>query len=546
MTPRFGHPIKAPVRSFESVQVFEPTLGLDASQPSTDAPLGTTPDSDNYIFRDGALEMRPGLTARGTSAQPLGDNVVTGMHQLVSVVEGRYPIASGTTQAAVYGQAATPNGWSVLSYVSAFGLNDPPNLTAGSHYADFTQIYYPTADENLAIWGTGSYQSLYCTLSNTTIFSSLTGAPQAKYVTTLDNYVLAYNVRQGSSDFVQRVQWSDRGSCSSWTQGLFGFEDLMTMKGQGTRIVVQDNKAILFSEQEIWQGVQREWPFQWSFQPYDTSRGCPYSWTVCGTPMGTMFLGKDYQVYLLPSGGGPAQPIGQRLHRKIRNLIDQPSRAWAVYDNTYGQYQLYYPIQGGSGYPQRAVFLDVNEGSWAPQSFDRGGATRSLTRGAEITVASSATTYGGLAAAGLRYADLAMTYAQMGGASELRAMLVGSSNGTLYYLNSNATNDDGTAIPAYWNSTVLAGSDPSEQKTITEFRMDYQANSASSVTIGFSQTQGATMTGQTQVALAPVSGVSQVIAYPYVAARYPSFQITTEGARSRIFRFYVKFRRGGR
>lgn len=545
MTAKFGYPLNVRVHSTESVLIIEPVLGIDASQPSVDAPLGSTPSSDNWIMREGGLEPRPCLSLRNTTPQPFGTDPVLGVVELQSVANTKYPVASGTTRWAVYGQAVTPNGWSVLSYVSAGGMNDPPALAA-TDYWDYTQTYWALRDDNILYGAAGSYQTLYVTQSDTTVFSSMTGAPRARYVTSLDNYVLAFNIREGSADLVQRVQWNDRGSASSWTGGLSGFEDLMSMKGQGTRAINQDNKVLLFSDQEVWQGVQRDFPFTWSFAPYDTSRGCPYSWTIAATPLGTMFLGKDYQVYLLPKGGGPSQPIGQRLHRTIRNLIDQPNRAWAVYDNTLSQYQLHHAIRGGSGRPQRAAYLDINSGSWAPQSFDRAGGNLSLTRGTEITLSSSATTWGGLQAAGITWANLNMTWAELGGVSEERAILAGSSAGTLYYFNSNATSDNGTPVECRWASSGLVGEDPSQQKTINEFRVEYQGDSSSSLTVRFSQTLGASYGLQTRLDLPAVSGMSQSIAYPYLAARYPSFEISSEGHRHRLFRFFVKFRRGGR
>lgn len=521
-------------------------LGLDVSQPGVDAPLGSTPNSDNWIMREGGLEARPMLSLRETTPQPFGNDVVAGVYELVGVTNTRTPIASGTTRWAVHGQAATPNGWSVLSYVSSYGLNDPPSLAAGTDYWDFSQTYYAARDQNLAIGAAGSYQTLYVTQSDTTTFSSLTGAPRAKYVATLNDYVVAFNMKDGNGTYVQRVSWNDRGSASSWTGGLSGFQDLLSMKGAGTRAFVQDNKLMLTTDAEIWQGVPADFPFTWNFSPYDTTRGCPYSWTVSNTPLGTMFLGKDYQVYLLPKGGGQATPIGQRLHRTIRNSIDNPWRAWAVYDNTYSQYQLYYAIKGGSGYPQRAVYLDIGAGSWAPQSFDRSGGAISLTRGAEINVSSSATTWGGLQAAGLKWSDLNMSWAELGGTSEARAILTGSSAGTMYYFNSAATSDNGTPVESRWQSTGLGGEDPSTQKTVREFRVDYQGDSASSLTVRFSQNLGGSYGINTQLNLPAVSGLSQAIAYPYFAARYPSFEISSEGQRPRLFRFWMSFRRGGR
>src|SRR6478609_346394 len=138
--PRWGIGSNVQPRSADSILIVEPTLGIDSSQPSVDAPLGSTP--------------------------------ALGGMELVSTVDGRYPVVSSTTRWAAYGLSGSPNGWSVLSYVSSGGLSDPPNLAATDYY-DFAQIYYPLRDENLAIAGASSYQSLYCTQSNTTLFSTL-------------------------------------------------------------------------------------------------------------------------------------------------------------------------------------------------------------------------------------------------------------------------------------------------------------------------------------------------------------------------------------
>jgi hypothetical protein len=540
MPPRFGIPLNIRIRSTESVLVVEPVLGLDVSQPSVDAPLGSTPESSNYVMRDGALEPRPMLARRGVTSQPFGNSPILGGHELVSVANVKYPLVSGTTRLATYGQAANPNDWSVLSYVSSYGLNDPPALAA-TNYWDWTQIYSADRDENWAVGAAESYQTLYVTQSNTTVFSSLTGAPAAKYVAAYDNYLLAFNMREGSADLVQRVRWNDRGSASSWTGGLAGFEDLLAMKGQGTKIVTQDGALRLFSDQEIWQGVPGDVVAPFRFAPYDTSRGAPYSGTITQTPAGTIFLGRDYQLYLLPSGGGPSQGIGGRLHQKIRNEIDFPERAWSVYDNTLSQYQLFYPIRGGSGYPEKAVYLDMQSGSLAPQTF-----THSVTRGVEIEVSSSATTYGGLQAAGIRFADLNMTYGQLAGTSQGRAVLVGTSSGTLAYFNSAATNDLGSAVESKWRSTGLAGEDPSHQKSVNEWRVDYQADSSSSLTVRFSTTLGATFGNSVAVDMPSASVMSQAIVHTYHSVRHPMFEVSSEGQRYRLYRFWVQFRRGGR
>jgi hypothetical protein len=537
----YGMPLRIPNRSLTSVLLVEPTLGVDVSQPSMDAPLGSTPDSQNYIMREGALEPRPMLSLRQTNAQPMATIPILGGLEAISVTGERYPVVSGTTRWAWYSNTS----WSLLSYVSAFGVNTPPS-GADTDYWDFTQIYYPERDDNLAIGANGSYQSLYCWQSNTTLFSTLTGAPRATTVAAFDNFLVAANIRSVNSDYVQRVQWSDRGSCSSWTQGLAGFEDLLQMRGDITRLLPLENRLVVLGENEIWNGYRSDFPNLFVFQPLDTSVGCPYPWTAAVTPRGILFLGRDYHVYLLPKEGGQPVSIGQRLHRAIRNVIDRPERSWGAWDHTTGVYQLHYAIKGGVGRPQRAVWLNMESGSWAPQSYDPIGGGLALTRGFEVQLSSSATTWGGLQAAGITWASLNATWADLAGSSEERAILAGSSTGTLFYMNSAATSDNGTAVRSYWQSSALAGDTPSVTKTMTRLYVDYQAESTSTVSIAISQNQGASFDVAQPISLPASSGVSQARADVYVASRYPTFRIESEGVRYRVYRFLAELRYGGR
>jgi len=259
-----------------------------------------------------------------------------------------------------------------------------------------------------------------------------------------------------------------------------------------------------------------------------------------------MFLSRTYQVYLVPKTGGPPAPIGQRLHRRIREMIDHPEMAWGGYDPHTETYQLTYPIRGGSGRPQRAAWLHLETGAWAPQSYDVVAGGLSPTRGADVQRSSVGTTWAQLQASGIRWADLGLTWGQLAGASQERMLLVGSSNGTIYYLNSNATSDNGTPVRSYWQSTALLGELPSRVKTTTRLAIDYQATSASSLTVAFSQSQGASFEAGAVVALPAADGVSQVEAHTYVAARYPTFRVESEGFRYRLYRFLVEMRIGGR
>src|SRR3989449_7215832 len=549
---KFGYPARVGQQdSLDSVLIVEPTLGLDVSHPSVNAPMGATPYSENYIIRDGGLEPRPVLALKNANPQ-LVDRVLGGA-EVVSVTGIRYPFVSGSTRPIWYSNGS----WSVLSYVSSYGINDPP-AGINTNYYDVTQIYDAGNDENLAVFAhDGAPQRLFCWKSGATVYSTLTGSPAAKYVTAFNDYLVAFNIGTGGN-FVQRVQWSDRGSNSSWTGGLSGFADLLDMRGQGTRIMAQENRLILFSEYEVWEGTNVAFPFVFTFDPVDRSVGCPYPWTAATTPAGIFFLASDFNVYLVSKFGGPAPVGGKTVQRYSRDNIDQQGRAWAVYDGTYNQYQLYFPNNRGSGFPQQALFLNVAEvqyspllsqvgqGAWALQTFDKTGGNLSLTRGFEANVTSSATSWGGMQAAALKWNDEALSWAQLGGASETRAMHIGSSTGTMYQFDSNATTDNGTAVRSIWRSPALFGYQPNRQKTMGRIRVDYISTSQSTVSFEASRNQGASFEPAVQLSLPANSYLSEAIAHVYASARYPMFQVSSEGERYRLFRFWLSVRAGGR
>lgn len=551
-TSRYGQALPAP-RSAVTVLVVEPTLGFISSQPPTDLPVGASPASENFMMSDtGSLRPRPVLSQHTANANPMAV-LVTGGAEIQSSVGSRFNLVSGTTRLAYYSTAS----YSPLSQVSAGGAAYVAWSATTHDRTDICQIYEPTNDEMLAVVSTtSSYNTLVTWKSGATIFSVLTQAPRARWLAPFDNFVLAGNIRDvgsAQSKYVQRVQWSDRGNPFSWTPGaasLAGNQDLLDATGQIQRIIAQESRVVIFFDEEIWVGVRGSFPNVFQFAVLDRSVGTPYGKTAVDTPKGIIFLGRDFMVYLLPKEGGPAVPIGSAVQPFLRDNVGTPENAWAVYDSVRRQYCLYHPMRAVNNLPTRGLWLNVETGAWGPMRWDQTAAIRNLTAGwpGLLATGTEGITWSALSALGTTWAALQGTWASLMPTSSYgqQVTYIGSSNGTVWYLNSAGTTDDGTPRESKWRSGAYGGDAPEAQKAVNGFRMDYRADVASTVSVKFSRDQGATFDSAITISLPIATQQSNAVGYPYTTSRYPMFEISTMDSFVDIYRTWIPMRRGGR
>lgn len=547
---RYGTPLNIPISSAVSVLILEPTLGFALNQPETDLRPGQTPEAVNMLMREGAITLRPTLSAFTGNENPVGP--ITGGANIISSVGTEYPFVSGATRFAYY----SAGSWSSpLSYVSAGGMGTPTS-TDSYDFTDITQVYSPNVDENIAILGFQSYQTLLAWKSGTTTISSITSAPRARYVTTFDNFVMALNVRDvGSveSRYVQRVQWSDRGDPVQWdptaSNSLAGYEDLLDAKGEGTRLITLDDRVLIFFEDEIWQGVRATGASSFQFSAMDRTIGCPYPWTVTQTPLGVFFLGRDMMVYVIQKGSAAASPVGYPVQKRLRDRIDHPHKAWGVWDQATNTYQLWYPVRGGPSTAEEALFLNVGENSFAPQSLIHAAGELSAHRG--FATSPAATTgsvrWSDISATGETWGSVGSTWGDMYGLTDAAARIiaVGTSSGTIGYL-SNGTTDLGIPVEARWRSNALGGETPDRSKVLQELKIDYQASSNATVAIYASRDQGATFDPPSLVTLTQSAQQRTASAYLYTHAEYPTFEVRLSDVNAKLYRFWAQMRVGGR
>ena len=562
MTTPFGAPTQVQPRSIVSTLIVEPTTGFDVSHSALNIAAGATPNSDNFIMRDGRLKPRSGLSMLRLGNDQTGGTPpfrfydVCGGTDAVAVGGTRYLLV-GTRSDSSLGTELQPRmyfrgpgdaSWNTASYTTAAGIFDRPVANA-TNYWDFTQIYLDRTEENIVVGALTSRNSgLYCWQPGQTVFSTLTGSPGAKCVAAFDNYLLAGNVYEGGDTFIQRVRWCDRGSASSWTGGLSGFEDLLSAKGGINRILPLENRIAVFFDDEIWTGTPIDFPGTFRFTPLDTSLGCPYPWTVAVTPRGIVFMARNFQMHLLPKEGGTAVAIGTPIQRSIRDSIEQASRAFGAYDGVNNFYQFYYNSAGSGNLPHRAVFLNLDTGAWMPQSFSSDqGLLRAFT--ANIAL-SNATSWDEIIVA---WDGTTTPWDDMLGLGNERQVVVAVGTGSgVYIYDSAATRDSSgnshvlaySTFSSFWESKGLGEEWPNAQKTATHVALDYIADSRSSVSVRM--LQGADYATGEAVSLHTSSRVSQAYAYPYAPSRYAALRVESEGQDFELERMHVTMRIGGR
>ena len=480
-------------------------LGLVQNESPPNIPPGATPSAQNVLAREGTLEPRYRLAKVGSGSSLMDD--VLAMGEYANVAGTRYPYAISAKTFSYYSGSA----WTFGAYV-ANAVNDTPSA-ADTVYIDSTVIYDPVSDENAVVWVNGTDQAFLAS-AHTKGFSTLTNAPIAKTVAAFDSRVVFGNIVSGGTSLVQRIQYSEKFNPSITTAPTGGFDDLMDARGAIQRMMPDGDRLLVFFDHEVWYGYKVDFPFNVAYLPLDRNVGTVAPWTVCQTPRGVFFLGDDYLPYIIPRGSGP-QPVGLTAWKALRDEIDTPARACAEYNPDLGEVLLIYPVQGGSGRPEKGLALNINTGTWTPQTLDP-----DITRLGVGDVTTSAVTWGGLVGA---WNAQTLTWSQLGGTSSKRAMYAGTSTGTVAAFTSTATNDLGTTVESRY-LVVMPNEDPTRKQYVREVRLDYRSASASSLTLRFSNDFGSLFQQEIGVAL-PVAPISaQTVVGVGMEATYPCIQ----------------------
>lgn len=365
---------------------------LDTEQPAANLPAGVMPRLVNWTPSSEGLTPRLGLRLIGPSTVSSARSVlgigVVGTGYLHSFEDVDIGVAGSgiSLGATVVGFSATSIAYWTGSYWSALTIS-PTHAAQATDYQgvalDSVNVYDPVSDLNAMVWTVGDAQAglgiwqgpnyasapFYSILTQNAL--AFLGARAVGY---FDTRVVVANVVSGVTRIPQRVVWSERGSLYTYAEPTGGTEDLVSMRGGIVRIMDDDDRMVLVGDEEIWAGTKFNFPFDFQFQPLDRTIGTGDPRTVVRTPIGIMFQGYDYNVYLLPKGASKAQPVGNPVWPTIRAQQNAaPSRkdySFAVYDAQRAQYTLFpTTLRGGSGNPFLGFSYNIHRGTWSTSSF---------------------------------------------------------------------------------------------------------------------------------------------------------------------------------
>jgi len=518
--------------------IIEPVKGFNRSQPLNDLEPGETGNSENYIVEDGFLRPRSGLSQ-------FGDNQLADVGLLAiehrDVVGQRFPVIASPRTAAFFSTS-----WSTLSYVIR-GSGQAANDLSGDSSHDFfaTSVYEPVVDENILVFSNFHdvpkiWQPSQTTFSDLSDFISVESFGKIPY--TLDNRLCFFNCASSLTTFGTRVRFSERGLTSNFSTRGAGFEDLMDMAGVGQGVTTRENDAILFSSEEVWLQRPLRSVFAFQFTPIQRSLGCPYPRTIARTPIGVIFLTREFEPYAVV--GNQVQPIGKKVHQHLRDIMTNPEFAFGLYNSKQQRYELYFNTASETERASHALYLDLDSGAWMPiNTFDfevSAGAEVGSDLGLDIIWDNVTQTWD----------EIAQTWDNMvESTSRDKEVMVVSSNGTSFRFRDGQFTDTGSVITAFWEShTFNNPTKPGAGLSLYETIIDYDATNNSALSFAVRGNQVGAFDVQENVTLEAASDSSHKDMKIAITGLRPQFRIQTTDttARARISRFITRTRSAGR
>lgn len=218
------------------------------------------------------------------------------------------------------------------------------------------------------------------TIGTDTVFSAISGAPAARELAVVRDFVVTGNVSYSSATHRSRVRWSAINDATSWTLGAdqADFQDIPDA-GQITGLVGGEFGVVLM-ERAIARMQYVGSPLIFTFEKVETGHGCNY-------PNSIASLGPTQVFYLADDGffmfnGQKSIPIGaEKVDRFFFDDLDfsNSDRISCTIDPENQVVMWGYPSVNGTGDPDRILVYNYAVQKWSVVDLDHELLSSSLT-----------------------------------------------------------------------------------------------------------------------------------------------------------------------
>lgn len=319
-----------------NIQVFEipmSRLGISLHNNIVELNPEECLNSQNLVWANGMVKR--GGSALATSDEVVSDKPILGLHKFYRSDGSSELLAACDT---------------VVSYLSSGSwVNAVTGLTAGlrthmTTWGALDKVYVCNGTDAMRSWDGSTAATL--TLSDGVPTQAL---PYQDRLLTIIGGQLTWSASFDDTD-------------SSWgASSVIGVHPDAILYGMqvhsNTQATSGYQAAVLLAGSNgmyLFYGTDLRWPAttgDYVIYPLSVNSGCSAANTMCWTPAGTMWLGIDRQVYLLPFNSNQPVPIGQKITSNIAGTEGiehipkaQMSKASGVYHDGY--YKLSVPRQG--------------------------------------------------------------------------------------------------------------------------------------------------------------------------------------------------------
>lgn len=204
-----------------------------------------------------------------------------------------------------------------------------------------------------------------------TQFSDISGAPNAKYVAVVKDFVVCANVYYGGNDYPDQVRWSEINSATGWTIGdnqadYQAISDLGHITG-----IVGGEVGIVFLEKGIARMQYVGSPLIFTFEKLETNQGTRFPGSIASIGPNMTFYLSDNGFFLFD--GQRSVPIGDGKVDQffLQDLnYDKSDRITSIIDPREQVVLWSYPSKESVNDPDKIIIYHWPSGRWSLAEVD--------------------------------------------------------------------------------------------------------------------------------------------------------------------------------